>query len=109
MSRCRETAGILFKKRCQFPATGTCATCQKPVCRVHVRSLSDAEVCITCARTTMDDPTKRRSYAHMRDDPYFYWYYHSDAVDPYSDGDYALFDEGGAEFGAAVDDQWEGT
>jgi hypothetical protein len=109
MSRCRETAGILFKKRCQFPSTQACSKCNKPICRVHVRALSQGEVCIACARTMMDDPNGRRSYAHMRDDPYFYWYFHSGYDEPYSDSDYALFDDAGGDFGAAVDDQWEGT
>lgn len=109
MSRCRETAGILFKKRCQFPSTQACAQCQKPICRVHVRLLGGAETCISCARTRLEDPKQRRSMAHLQEDPYFYWYYASDLNDPYDESDYSLFEGESADFGAAVDDQWEGT
>lgn len=110
MSRCRETAGILFKKRCQHPATQNCASCNKPICRVHVRLLGDKELCITCARASIeDDPTGRRSYAHLHDDPYFFWYYQSEVADPYGESDFSLFDGGGAVFASDVEDQWEGT
>lgn len=47
--------------------------------------------------------------AHLHDDPYFYWYYVSDHSDPYDESDYSLFDSEGSDFGATVDDQWEGT
>ena len=109
MSRCRETAGILFKKRCQFPATHACSKCNKPICMVHLRDLNVGEVCIACARAVMAETKDRRSLAHMRDDPYFYWFFDDSDDYAYDDSDYALFDQEGGDFGAAVDDQWEGT
>ena len=110
MNRCRETAGILFKKRCDLPATQNCTSCNKPICRVHVRILGPSDVCISCARSSIEsDPGRGRSWGHLQDDPYFFWYYESDMDDPYTGADYALFDAGQEALGAAVEDQWEGT
>lgn len=114
MSRCRETAGVLFKKQCHFPSTQKCGACNKPICRMHVRQFSEREVCIACARTELQrEPSSRGSYSHLRDDPYFYWYYSDSSWfhDPYGEEDYALFDTGVEEgdFAAGVEDQWEGT
>lgn len=110
--RCREVAGILFKKRCQLVATQTCVQCQKPTCHIHIRVVDQRPLCITCARTTLTSTRDRRSMAHLRDDPYFFWYYESDRWfdDDYDDSDYDLFSAGGddGDFDGDVDD-WQGT
>ncbi|MCC6526074.1 MAG: hypothetical protein IT373_25730 [Polyangiaceae bacterium] len=108
MSRCRETSGILFQKACRAAAELACAQCQRPICRAHARSVATREVCVACARTALRDPGWRQSLVHLRDDPYFYWYYHPGYGDPYGPADYRLFDEQGR-FGAGVDDPWQGT
>ncbi len=111
MSRCRETAGILFKKRCQYPSTQKCGSCNKPVCRVHIRVLGpSSEVCISCARSSIEaDPSSRRSYGHLQDDPYFFWYYQAEFFDPCGESDYGLFAEGGEAITSDLQDHWEGT
>lgn len=110
MNRCRETAGVLFHKRCHYEATQACQSCNKPICRAHVRRFEAMEVCVTCARQWLSNPQYRNSQQHLRDDPYFYWYYHSSYHDPYGAEDYALFDqvEGNMSYGD-VESQWEGT
>lgn len=49
--------------------------------------------------------------AHLRDDPYFFWYYAGDAWfdDPYGAEDYALFDAEEGDFGRDVDHEWHGS
>lgn len=111
MSRCREPSGILFKKRCKLLATQSCGQCNKPTCHEHVRVISGTALCITCARTAVQDPQARRSMAHLRDDPHFYWYYQSDSWfdDGYESADYDVFSAAGGDFDAEVEDHWEGT
>ena len=110
--RCREVAGILFKKRCKLMATQTCVQCNKPTCHLHIRVISQRPLCITCARTAAQDPQMRHSMGFLHDDPYFYWYYESDHWfdDDYGDADYDLFSSGSeGSFDADIDDHWEGT
>lgn len=109
--RCRETAGILFKKRCKLVATQSCGQCQKPTCHLHIRVMNGNPLCITCARTAVKQPGGRRSMANMQDDYYLFWYAESDSWfdDDYDDGDYDVFSSGGdGDFDADVDD-WQGT
>ena len=111
MNRCRETAGILFKHRCDAPAIGQCAQCQKPVCQTHARPWGQSLVCVSCLRQQVQPTGHRGSYAHLRDDPYFFWYFREDGWlgDPYGADDYALFDRGEHEFGTGVTDPWTGS
>lgn len=48
---------------------------------------------------------------HLRDDPYFFWYFAGADwyADPYGAEDYALFDKGGGSFGGHVDREWQGS
>jgi hypothetical protein len=69
-------------------------------------------VCVGCLRELLKNPEQRAGYAHLRDDPYFYWYLHDDAYgpDPYGPEDFALFeDQRQGDFGDHVDDGWAGT
>jgi hypothetical protein len=49
--------------------------------------------------------------AHLRDDPYFFWYYSGDNWfhDPYGADDYALFDSDDSSFGQDVELEWHGS
>lgn len=112
MSRCRETAGILFKHSCHAAAVAECASCRKPVCATHHRRFPYGALCVSCLRTQLKNPAMRGSYAHLRDDPFFYWYYRPAGwlSDPYGEDDYALFDaDDDADFGAGVESHWEGS
>ena len=112
MSRCRETAGVLFKHMCRADAVTTCSACQKPVCALHSRRHGYGTVCVSCLRTQMKNPNARGSYAHLRDDPYFFWYYNDYGWfdDPYGAEDYALFDAGRDMAGFAEGTQdWGGS
>jgi hypothetical protein len=111
VSRCRETAGILFKHRCNAPIIGNCVQCQKPVCATHGKPHGYGVICVSCLRNEVADPYKRGSYAYLRDDPYFFWYYREDSwfSDPYGAEDYALFDAAESDFGADVGDDWAGS
>lgn len=62
-------------------------------------------------REGFKDPYKRHSYAHLRDDPYFFWYFRDGSwmKDPYGDEDYSLFDAGDADFGGDAPDDWAGS
>lgn len=110
--RCREVAGILFKKRCKLVATQACSQCQKPTCHLHIRVFGGSPLCISCGRAHAAEPGNRQSMGHLRDDPYFYWYYESGHWfhDDYAASDYDVFsDHDGGDFGADVDDNWQGT
>ena len=113
MNRCRETAGILFKRKFSAPAMGSCSQCQKPICQNHGRNYWQSVACVTCLREMIkQQPQQRQSQAHLRDDPYFYWYYVDDVWidEPYGADDYALFDDYHDDhFGSDVHDGWEGT
>lgn len=114
MSRCKETSGILFNHPCKDAATAKCTQCHRPVCERHVRRDAGRPECVSCLRNTMRDRNARGSRAFLRDDPYFYWYFHDDGWfdDPYSEQDFGVFDE---RAGAAVlaeegfDGAWEGS
>ncbi|MEZ4442654.1 MAG: hypothetical protein R3B72_26405 [Polyangiaceae bacterium] len=112
MTRCRETAGILFSRRCDRPAIGECTRCKKPICDHHGRRYWQSVACVACLRTLIkQQPQERQSQAHLRDDPYFYWYYVDDGWDsePYDGDDFALFQDAGPDFGSDVQDGWQGT
>jgi hypothetical protein len=105
--RCRETAGLLFPKPCDQPAAGSCGRCGRPVCQAHVRQVENAWVCVSCVRQGLRDHNHRGTYAHLADDPYFFWYaYSADWSDPtFTGSDYALF---GPESGAPdLDEDFE--
>lgn len=113
MNRCRETAGILFKRKCGEAAAGACVQCKKPICYTHGRSYWQSVACVTCLRELIKtQPQQKQNQAHLRDDPYFYWYFVDDMWmhEPYGDDDYALFDDYGTN-DFAHDDHggWEGT
>jgi uncharacterized membrane protein YgcG len=119
LSRCREVAGVLFKHPCRAEAVTACAACRKPVCGLHSRQVGQQTYCVTCLRNQLRDPRTRGSYAYLRDDPFFYWYYNDDTWfdDPYGADDYALFDGGpdtfqggGGDFGGGgASDDWGGS
>ncbi|MEM1033132.1 MAG: hypothetical protein AAF928_18655 [Myxococcota bacterium] len=113
MSRCRETAGILFPKKCGEPAVGACSQCKKPICKTHSRDYWQSIACVSCLRGLIEgQPQQKQSQAHLRDDPYFYWYYVDTPwnEEAYGASDYRLFDDaGGADFGADDYGGWEGT
>ncbi|MCB9753562.1 MAG: hypothetical protein H6713_26770 [Myxococcales bacterium] len=111
MRRCKEIAGILFKRPCKEPAAYTCTSCGKPICEAHARPGGGAQSCVSCTREAMRDPSRRGTYAHLREDPYFFWYFHEDAWfgEPYGDEDYSLFETGASDFGDMVEDNWEGS
>ena len=112
MSRCRESAGILFKRRCVEYAVTSCSQCRKPICATHSRQYWQTIACVTCLRKHLDNPQQRASFQHMRDDPYFYWYFWHDGWvgDPYGEEDYRLFDHAGdGNFDYGTGDEWQGT
>ena len=111
MSKCREVAGVLFKHACGVPATAQCVRCHKPICATHSRGQGYGLTCISCLREAAKSPQQRSSMAHLRDDPYFFWYYSGDDwfSDPYGDEDYALFDADDGSFGRDVDLEWHGS
>jgi hypothetical protein len=112
MSRCAETSGILFKHACAAEAQGQCVNCSRPICVQHGRAFERGMVCVTCVRAQVRDPSRRGSFAHLRDDPYFYWYLGSPSRmhHHYDENDYALFDHRrGEDFGSGVEDQWTGS
>ena len=49
--------------------------------------------------------------AHLRDDPYFFWYYTGEHwfTDPYGAEDYSLFDGNHGNFGRDVEREWHGS
>jgi hypothetical protein len=111
MSGCREVAGILFKHECGAPAVAQCARCGKPVCATHCRPDGYAPSCVGCLRAAMRSPAGRSTLAHLRDDPYFFWYHAGSDwfEDPYGADDYALFDSGGSDFGQGAETEWHGS
>lgn len=92
-------------------ATTQCVRCHKPICQTHSRGQGYGTTCISCLREAAKNPQQRASMAHLRDDPYFFWYFPGGDwfVDPYGAEDYALFDQGGAEFGKGVEAEWSGS
>lgn len=96
MAKCQETAGLLFPTNCDQEATRRCTQCQKWVCDDHSRRLDSGDYCIRCVREFAKDRQLRHkpSMSHLRDDPYFYWYYWGSEVfgDDYRAEDYAIFD-----------------
>jgi hypothetical protein len=60
---CQETAGFLFKHRCDRPARGACQRCAKGICADHTRHAGQEPLCVTCARAAS---------AVADGDPYFY-------------------------------------
>ena len=111
MKRCRELAGILFKHECRAPATLQCVRCHKPVCNQHARGQGYGFTCVTCLREAMQNPAQRSNLAHLRDDPYFFWYFQGANwyADPYGADDYALFDTSASEFGHGTESEWHGS
>ena len=111
MSRCRETAGILFKHRCSEPVFGPCQSCGKPVCRKHSRPSGYGVVCVSCMRSQVQQTDRRENLLYLRDDPYFFWYFHNSAIDEevYGVSDFGLFDAGEHDFGSDVTDNWGGS
>lgn len=111
MSRCREIAGVLFKHECAAEAVAACATCSKPICGLHGRQQGAGMLCVSCLRERLKDPQTRGTFAYLRDDPYFYWYYNDVDwfADPYGADDFALFDEGAGAIGGDVPDDWSGS
>lgn len=109
--RCREQAGLLFKHRCQEPASGQCSMCHKPICQLHQRPQAYNVLCIGCTRNQFRaNPYAKTSMGHLRDDPYFYWYFHSSSFhDPYGDDDYSLFDTDKGDIPDGPDDAWAGS
>lgn len=110
--RCRETSGILFKRRCTHEATQSCSVCSKPMCLVHTRKLMEGEACIDCARTRVSSGSQSGSLVYLQDDPYFYWYHRRDHWygSRYTDSDYEHFDQDwGGSVESGVEDQWVGT
>ena len=102
---------MLFHHPCKNPATTRCSTCQKPICVRHTKEDQARPFCVTCLREQLKDRRGRGSRAHLRDDPYFYWYFHDSGWDnddePYSSSDYGLFD-GGPSAGALGDGDFDG-
>jgi hypothetical protein len=107
---------MLFMQACKNTALGRCERCNKPVCADHRRIASDGEeVCISCAREALKSEKERFSFAFLRDDPFFYWYFEttSDEV-AFTQEDFDLFAEvsGQAIEGVAEmfdGDPWQGT
>jgi hypothetical protein len=111
VSQCQENAGILFNHACKNQATAQCAWCRKMVCSVHVRVFQTGTACVNCVRHVLKDRNQRSGYVHLREDPYFYWYFDgSDWEDGYNDYDYDIFSkkrQGG--YYNQQDRGWEGT
>ncbi len=112
MSRCREDAGILFQRKCNQPAVGQCGQCNKPICQTHGRNYWQSVACVSCLREMIKkQPQQRQSQAHLRDDPYFHWYFVDDQWmhESYSDHDYGLFDDHDGDLAPDHGGGWEGT
>ncbi len=120
---CKETSGILFERKCKQPAEAKCKNCKKAICVAHMRTITDQgqpyQLCIGCTRAHLKNRQRRGSYAHLRDDPYMYWYnedYYWDD-DPYDADDFDLFDRADESVStaytettdAADDSTWEGS
>lgn len=111
MSRCHETAGLLFERPCEAAAIGHCGFCNRPVCGQHGRNIGAGRVsCITCARAGLRDQTHRGTFAHLADDPYFFWYFGvGTAAAAFTAADFALFDKGDPGLDASFGRDWEGS
>ncbi len=111
MSRCKESAGFLFPRKCDQMANRQCGQCARAVCQLHHRDVQGRQLCISCVRAGMRDQQHRGSYAHLADDPYFYWYYHSSSwfEGGFTAQDYALFDDSGVDFDAGFEHDWGGS
>ena len=109
--RCKATAGLLFPRQCDQPAGGQCQRCARPVCQAHVRQGPSGEpLCMTCVREGLREQRHRGSYAHLRDDPYFFWYFTAGLADDFTASDYLLFgDTGGGDFDASFERDWGGS
>ena len=81
--------------------------CQKPVCSRHARWQGHNIVCVTCLRSELKNPYRKHSYAYLRDDPYFFWYFREGSFlnDPYGDEDYALFESSNSD--RSFQQDWE--
>jgi hypothetical protein len=88
---------VLFDHACGNPPAVACASCNRPVCSVHVRATSRGATCVDCLRQVLRDRQQRGYFAHLADDPYFFWYFDgADWFEAYDQYDYALFDPGAA-------------
>jgi hypothetical protein len=85
------------------------------VCATHVRSTTRGPTCVDCLRQVLKDRGQRGYFAHLAEDPYFFWYFDGqDWFDAYDQYDYALFDPSAAadwgDGGANLDGgAWEGS
>lgn len=96
MSRCEETAGILFRRARERAATTTCEICRRTVCDEHQRTRPDASAaCITCLREELRRGGEAARTGWLRDDPWFFSSTHGGG----------LFSDGPAPAGAAALDR----
>ena len=113
MSRCKEKAGLLFPRPCEAAARAACARCHKPVCATHLRQAQGQPTCVGCVRADLRERQHRGSYAHLRDDPYFFWYFDQEQWfgESFTAEDYALFDGGAqaVDLDADLQSDWEGS
>jgi hypothetical protein len=116
MYACACKSGVLFDHACGAQASQACARCARPVCQTHARMTQNGLTCVDCLRQVMKDRQARGYFAHLRDDPYFFWYFDgADWFDAYDEQDYALFDAGPGGGGEsddgalAVGEAWEGS
>lgn len=93
-SSCKETSGILFKKKCPAPATEKCTRCQKKICSRHFREVQGKKCCIACVRkfVRQSKNPKGEGLQWIEDDAYFYYESSLDFSDPYDAEDYDLFE-----------------
>jgi hypothetical protein len=47
--RCRQDVGFAIPRPCKLRAHALCASCSRPVCREHGRTVGDKLLCVTCA------------------------------------------------------------
>jgi hypothetical protein len=107
--RCRETAGLLFPRACHEAAAVQCAKCARPVCAAHVRPAGGTQLCVSCVREGIRDQQHRGSFAHLANDPYFFWYFTSPHTGDFTGSDYALFGDAGGDFDEGFERDWSGS
>lgn len=93
-----------------------CVRCGRGVCATHARATGGGITCVDCLRQVLSDRQQRGGFAHLRDDPHFFWYFDgADWFEAYDDYDYALFDretagaEGGDDAALLGEEPWEGS
>jgi hypothetical protein len=106
---CEERTGLLVPRPCRKPALNQCALCRKPVCEEHTVRMPAGEIACTACAAQREVGPRAPQYHYWDyygyDDRYYRW--HGSPGVGYGAGDYAAFDQPGADPG--VTEQLEGS